>query len=62
MVGIIEDSETIKSTSEPYYKIPAGSEEMLIFGISYYGPYADGPFEVKFDDFQLRFSTVGKGE
>ena len=59
VVAIVDDSITVKSTAEPYYKIPAGSEEMLIFIISYDGPYADGPFDVEFEDFQLKFSTVG---
>lgn len=49
---------TPKVISETYYKIPVGGSDLLGFAIEYRGPLADGPFDVEFEDFQLKFSTT----
>lgn len=51
-----------KFTEEKYFKIPAGSTEYLVAHFEYNGPFADGPFNVEFDDIQLTFSTTKPGE
>ena len=47
---------------EKYFKIPAGGTEYLVAHFEYNGPFADGPFNVEFDDIQLTFSTTKPGE
>ncbi len=48
--------------SDDSYVIPAGSNEFLTLQFEYKGPFADGPFNVEFDDIQLTFSTTKPGE
>ena len=56
----IYDTETqnAKVITENYYKIPAGGYTYVGANIEYYGPYADGDFDVTFDDLQFKFSTT----
>lgn len=51
-----------KYSLENYLTIPAGGVEYLVVHFEYNGPFADGPFNVEFDDIQLTFSTTKLGE
>ena len=46
------------STTESYYKIAPGDDVLFAVIMNYSGPFADGPFDVEFEDFQLKFSTT----
>lgn len=52
------ETQNVKVITENYYKIPAGGYTYVGANIEYYGPYADGDFDVTFDDFQFKFSTT----
>lgn len=54
---LIKDSD-----SDYVLRIPVGGKLMFDFRVWNGEPYADGPFNVEFEDFQLKFSTVGHGE
>lgn len=58
-VGFV-DKETGReiSTTESYYKITSGDYVLFTVMMNYSGPFADGPFDVEFEDFQLKFSTT----
>ena len=51
-----------KYITDEYYKIPAGGTEFLLVFFEYSGPYADGPFDVEFEDIKLQFTTTKAGE
>ena len=58
-VGIIDQTTGDgKFITSDHYLVPAGGIDVLALNIDYSGPYADGPFEVEFEDFQLKFSTT----
>lgn len=58
--GGFVDKETGReiSTTESYYKIASGDDALFTVMMNYSGPFADGPFDVEFEDFQLKFSTT----
>ena len=55
---IDKETNDIKFTRDDYYKIPVGGSEVVYVVFNYEGPFADGPFEAEFTDFQFKFSTA----
>ena len=53
-----KENGTFISTTESYYKIASGDDALFTVMMNYSGPFADGPFDVEFEDFQLKFSTT----
>lgn len=59
IAGVFDPEKVnVKTITEDYYKIPVGGYEILAINIEYYGPYADGDFDVTFENFQFKFSTT----
>lgn len=57
--GIFDDEKmTYKSIDSDHLLIPVDGYEIFAYSLHYKGPYADGPFDVNIDDFQLKFSTT----
>lgn len=59
-LAAIIDKETGdgKYITDDFYKIQVNDYEHFVVIIRYDGPFADGPFDVEFEDFQLKFSTT----
>lgn len=53
-----KENGTVISTTESYYKIASGDYAFVSVMMNYSGPFADGPFDVEFEDLQLKFSTT----